>query len=119
MFYKDVIDKYSFGESCLLNHKQTNHDCIGFSLLCLDYAINLRAGAGLNYDAIRTYTVTVECDDTKDTTTGTFTLYILRNQAPVITNLQTSKGSYSYKGCITITSLRDKQCFLLQQIQQF
>lgn len=58
-----------------------------------NYVINLRAGAGLNYDSIRTYTVTVKCDDTKDTTTGTFTLYILRNQAPVITNLQTTSNS--------------------------
>ena len=60
--------------------------------VCLDYAINLRANAGLNYDTQRTYTVTVQCTDTKDTTSGTFTVYVLRNQPPTITNLQASKG---------------------------
>ena len=60
--------------------------------VCLDYAINLRANAGLNYDTQRTYTVTVQCTDTKDTTSGTFTVYVLRNQPTTITNLQASKG---------------------------
>ena len=59
---------------------------------CLDYSIILQANAGLNYDTQRTYTVTVQCTDTKDTTSGTFTVYVLRNQPPTITNLQASKG---------------------------
>nr|XP_022313980.1 protocadherin-like protein [Crassostrea virginica] len=58
-----------------------------------NYAINLRANAGLNYDTQRTYTVTVQCTDTKDTTSGTFTVYVLRNQPPTITNLQATQNS--------------------------
>lgn len=34
------------------------------------------------------YTMTISCDDTKDTVTSTFRVYILRNSAPVFTNLQ-------------------------------
>ncbi|XP_062573085.1 cadherin EGF LAG seven-pass G-type receptor 2-like [Saccostrea cucullata] len=58
-----------------------------------NYALNLRANAGLNYDAQRVYTVTVQCTDTKDTTSGVFTIYVQRNQAPVITNLPSTSNS--------------------------
>ncbi|XP_052675892.1 protocadherin-16-like isoform X1 [Crassostrea angulata] len=34
--------------------------------------------------------MTISCDDTKDTVTSTFRVYILRNSAPVFTNLQAS-----------------------------
>ncbi|XP_055996535.1 cadherin-23-like isoform X2 [Ostrea edulis] len=58
-----------------------------------NYAISLRAGAGLDYDTEKTYTADVSCTDTKDTTTGTFTIYVLRNQPPVITNLPSTANS--------------------------
>ncbi|XP_048744688.2 cadherin-23-like isoform X2 [Ostrea edulis] len=58
-----------------------------------NYAISLRAGAGLDYDTEKTYTVNVNCTDTKETTSGTFTIYVLRNQPPVITNLPSTANS--------------------------
>ncbi|XP_048727546.1 serine-rich adhesin for platelets-like [Ostrea edulis] len=58
-----------------------------------NYAISLRAGAGLDYDTDKTYTANVNCTDTKETTNGNFTIYVLRNQPPVITNLPSTANS--------------------------
>lgn len=54
----------------------------------IDYGIYIRAQPSLSYDTENVYTMTISCDDAKDTVTSTFRVYILRNSAPVFTNLQ-------------------------------
>lgn len=54
------------------------------------YGIYIRAQPSLSYITINEYTMAISCDDTKDTVTSTFRVYILKNSAPVFTNLQAS-----------------------------
>ena len=55
------------------------------------YGIYIQAFPSLSYDAVNVYDLTVACTDSKDTVTGTFYVYVTRNNAPVFTNLQ---GTY-------------------------
>jgi hypothetical protein len=52
------------------------------------YGVYLQAFPSLSYDAVNVYVLTIACTDTKDTVTGTLHVYIKRNNAPVLTNLQ-------------------------------
>ncbi|XP_048729930.2 protocadherin Fat 4-like [Ostrea edulis] len=54
------------------------------------YGIYLQAFPSLSYDTVNAYVLTIACTDSKDTVTGTFNVYITRNNAPVFTNLQAS-----------------------------
>ena len=47
----------------------------------------MKALPSLDYDTNRVYTLTVTCTDTKEQDTGTFNVYITRNNPPSITNL--------------------------------
>ncbi|XP_052706998.1 cadherin-23-like [Crassostrea angulata] len=53
-----------------------------------DYGVYVKALPTLDYDTTRQYDVTVRCTDSKDPVTGTFTVYISRNNPPVFVNLQ-------------------------------
>ncbi|KAK3611794.1 hypothetical protein CHS0354_014146 [Potamilus streckersoni] len=55
-----------------------------------DYGIYSQTNPGFSYDTINSYTLSVDCTDGYASTTGTYTVYMLRNQAPVITNLPAS-----------------------------
>ncbi|KAK3085049.1 hypothetical protein FSP39_023491 [Pinctada imbricata] len=52
-----------------------------------DYGIYIKASPTLDYDTISSYTLTISCSDTKESATGTFSVYILRNSPPTINNL--------------------------------
>lgn len=54
-----------------------------------DYSVYLRADNSLNYDTQRQYVMTIDCTDSKVTVQETYTVYVLRNQQPTITNLPT------------------------------
>uniref|UniRef100_K1PI11 Protocadherin Fat 1 n=1 Tax=Magallana gigas TaxID=29159 RepID=K1PI11_MAGGI len=58
-----------------------------------DYAVYLRADNDLDYDTQRQYVITIDCTDTKVTVQETYTVYILRNQQPTITNLPAGSNS--------------------------
>lgn len=53
----------------------------------------MKALPTLDYDTTRQYDVTVRCTDSKDPVTGTFTVYISRNNPPVFVNLQGMQNS--------------------------
>ncbi|XP_078334887.1 protocadherin Fat 4-like [Crassostrea virginica] len=59
------------------------------------YGIYIQAFPSLSYDAVNVYDLTVACTDSKDTVTGTFYVYVTRNNAPVFTNLQASVNTTS------------------------
>ncbi|XP_062616102.1 cadherin EGF LAG seven-pass G-type receptor 2-like [Saccostrea cucullata] len=54
------------------------------------YSIYVRAAASLDYDTTREYLMTIQCTDTKDTTSSTFVVYVTKNEQPVISNLPAS-----------------------------
>lgn len=58
------------------------------------YGIYIQAYPSLSYDTVNAYTLTVACTDSKDTVTGSFHVYITRNNAPVFTNLQGNLQPY-------------------------
>ncbi|XP_060568295.1 cadherin-23-like [Ruditapes philippinarum] len=54
-----------------------------------EYGIYVDDTPNLDYNTQRSYTFTVKCNDGyKDSNTGTFYVYLVKNQAPVIHNLQ-------------------------------
>lgn len=50
--------------------------------------IYLQANPNLDYDVASSYVITVSCTDTVDTTVGTVYVYVVKNNVPVINNLQ-------------------------------
>lgn len=60
-------------------------------LFLTDYSVYLRAVNTLDYDTQRQYVITIDCTDSKVTVQETYTVYILRNQQPTITNLPAGK----------------------------
>nr|XP_034303261.1 protocadherin Fat 1-like isoform X2 [Crassostrea gigas] len=66
-----------------------------------DYAVYLRADNDLDYDTQRQYVITIDCTDTKVTAQETYTVYILRNQQPTITNLPAGSNSIEIAGSTT------------------
>lgn len=61
-----------------------------------NYGVYVKALPTLDYDTTRQYDVTVRCTDSKDPVTGTFTVYISRNNPPVFVNLQGMHNSEKF-----------------------
>ncbi|KAL3855401.1 hypothetical protein ACJMK2_014612 [Sinanodonta woodiana] len=55
-----------------------------------DYGIYSQTNPGFSYATTNSYTLSIDCTDGYATTTGTYTIYLIRNQSPVITNLPAS-----------------------------
>lgn len=77
----------------LFDHNNNIGYIVGFNLYVIVcffvvYGIYIQAYPSLSYDSVNAYTLTVACTDSKDTATGSFHVYITRNNAPVFTNLQ-------------------------------
>lgn len=66
-----------------------------------DYAVYLRGDNSLNYDTQRQYVITIDCTDSKVTVQETYTVYVLRNQQPTITNLPAGSNSIEIAGSTT------------------
>lgn len=60
-----------------------------------DNAVYLRADNDLDYDTKRQYVITIDCTDSKVTVQETYTVYVLRNQQPTITNPPAGKLTIS------------------------
>lgn len=86
-------------------------------LTILDNGIYLKTSPGLDYDAIQQYLLSVICNDTfTGTTTEIFTVNILQNQPPIITNIAGKKFHFlvpliSFNDSVLITLI--SQCTLL------
>lgn len=66
-----------------------------------DYSVYLRGVNTLDYDTQRQYVLTIDCTDSKVTVQETYTVYILRNQQPTITNLPAGSNSIEIAGSTT------------------
>ncbi|KAK3589768.1 hypothetical protein CHS0354_021098 [Potamilus streckersoni] len=55
-----------------------------------NYGIYTNYNPGFNYDTCNSYSLTIVCNDGTDNVTGNYTVYLLRNKAPNITNLEAS-----------------------------
>ncbi|KAL3856367.1 hypothetical protein ACJMK2_011135 [Sinanodonta woodiana] len=54
------------------------------------WGIYVKSNPNFNYDTKSQYTLSISCSDGMDTVTRTFTVYLIRNSPPVITNLASS-----------------------------
>ncbi|KAL3857781.1 hypothetical protein ACJMK2_012417 [Sinanodonta woodiana] len=54
------------------------------------FGIYVKSSANFSYDIRNTYALSISCSDGLATVSSTFTVYLLRNQPPVITNLASS-----------------------------
>ncbi|KAL3853881.1 hypothetical protein ACJMK2_013180, partial [Sinanodonta woodiana] len=54
------------------------------------YGIYSNYNPGFNYDTRNSYSLTIACNDGTDSVTGVYTVYLIKNQAPNITNLAAS-----------------------------
>ncbi|KAL3861471.1 hypothetical protein ACJMK2_007505 [Sinanodonta woodiana] len=70
-----------------------------------DYGIYCTSNPGFSYDTKNNYPLSIQCTDGYDPVTGTFTVYLLRNSAPVITNLpaQVTLSTASTTGSVVYT----------------
>ncbi|KAK3098569.1 hypothetical protein FSP39_020759 [Pinctada imbricata] len=66
------------------------HECcpdVACDIEIIANAIYVKAGASFDYDSVRQYDLTVSCTDQTSSVTGTYTVFIIPNEEPVITNL--------------------------------
>lgn len=79
----------NYKEMCTCNHEETVFYCNVIDIIFSEYGIYVDSNPGFDYDTLANYPLTVVCNDgSENSNTGTFYVYLVENQTPVIHNLQ-------------------------------
>ncbi|CAC5377748.1 FAT4 [Mytilus coruscus] len=86
----NVTDIEGDNTTCSLNQNSSFFEVSLISPSVTEYGIYLIGGMVLSYDITPSYLLTVQCSDTRRNNTAHFTVYLVRNMAPIIHNLPES-----------------------------
>ncbi|VDI42303.1 Hypothetical predicted protein [Mytilus galloprovincialis] len=86
----NVTDMEADNITCFLNPNSSIFEVSLIPSTNIEYGIYLIGGTVLNYDITPSYLLTAQCSDSRRNNTANFTVYLVKNMAPVIHNLPDS-----------------------------